>query len=212
MLTFKEEKSIKQIHDVIENIFSKDRSGHDFEHIKRVVNLTARFITNEDEFTVLAIAYMHDLFDDKINPVADLDNAFMTFIENHEINLLGRDKQVLEGIQAIGFKGGFNKKRLSPEAQIVSDADYLDAMGAIGIARCFYYAGSKGQVLYDHEEIVEIHSEEEYRNKERTAINHFDEKLLKLQDKIINPIAKDMAKERHQFLLDFYNRFWKEVK
>ena len=213
MLDFKQEETIHKIHDHVESFFKSDFTGHDFEHIKRVVNLTRRFLMEENNFVALCIAYMHDLFDDKLNKVKDIDQAFMQLITEWNLDLLGYHDDILEGIKSIGFKGGFNQVKQSQEASLVQDADYLDAMGAIGIARTFYYAGSKGHPLYNPElKDVKIESEEDYRSLERNAIVHFDEKLLKLKDLIKHPKAQALAKERHQILLDFYQQFMKEIK
>lgn len=212
MLDFKQEQTIHKIHDHVESFFKSDLTGHDFEHIKRVVKLTTRFLMEENHFVAISIAYMHDLFDDKINKVNDINKAFKTLMTEWDLDLLGFDQEILEGIKSIGFKGGFNQVIQSPEASLVQDADYLDAMGAIGIARTFYYAGSKGHPLYNPKlKDVEIHSEDDYRTKERNAIAHFDEKLLKLKDLIKHPKAQALARERHKILLDFYKQFMDQI-
>ncbi|CAM3560721.1 HD domain-containing protein [Erysipelothrix urinaevulpis] len=212
MLTSKENKCIQIVRHYVESVFIDDETGHDYEHIKRVVTLTTRFITNEDAFVAIMIAYMHDLFDDKLNKVDSIEEAFASMVKKEGLDLLGKDKEILKGIMSIGFRGGFNTVKQSPEAVLVSDADYLDAMGAIGIARCFYYAGTKGHPIYDAQlDSVVIDNEQAYRNEKRNAIRHFDEKLLKLKDRIQTPSAQEMANDRHQFLLEYYQRFWDEV-
>lgn len=212
MLDSKQKQTINELHDHVKNFLKEDTTGHDFEHIKRVVNLTTRFLTSENHFVALSIAYMHDLFDDKLNKVDNIDEAFNQLINAWNLDLLNYNQEILQGVKSIGFKGGFNEATQSKEASLVSDADYLDAMGAIGIARTFYYAGSKGHPLYKEElKNVEIHNEEDYRNKERNAIAHFDEKLFKLKDLIKNPEAKILAEERHALLIEFYNQFMNEI-
>ena len=214
MLDSKQQQTINELHDHVKNFLKEDTTGHDFEHIKRVVKLTTRFLTSENHFVALSIAYMHDLFDDKINKVDNIDVEFNKLIKNKwNLDLADSHQAILQGIKSIGFKGGFNKATQSKEASLVSDADYLDAMGAIGIARTFYYAGSKGHPLYKEElKNIEIHNEEDYRNKERNAIAHFDEKLFKLKDLIKNPQAKILAEKRHAYLIEFYNGFMDEIK
>lgn len=213
MLDFKEKQKLKEIHDHVASFFKDDKTGHDFEHIKRVVKLTTRFLSNENHFVALSIAYMHDLFDDKINQVTNLEQAFQDLLKKWKLDLLGYEKEILAGIQSIGFKGGFKTTHQSQEASLVSDADYLDAMGAIGIARSFYYAGSKGHPLYkeDLKDVV-IENEADYRNKERNAIAHFDEKLFLLKDRIKNPQAKKLAEKRHTMMKEFYDEFMSEVR
>lgn len=212
MLDSKQQQTINELHDHVKNFLKEDATGHDFEHIKRVVKLTTRFLTSENHFVALSIAYMHDLFDEKINKVTNIDDAFNQLINTWNLDLLNYNQDILQGVKSIGFKGGFNKATQSKEASLVSDADYLDAMGAIGIARTFYYAGSKGHPLYKKElRDVEIHNEEDYRNKERNAIAHFDEKLFKLKDLIKHPEAKKIAEKRHAILKNFYDEFMEEI-
>ena len=119
MLDCKQQKTINEIHDHVASFLKDDATGHDFEHIKRVVKLTTRFLVDENHFIALAIAYMHDLFDDKINKVDNMDQAFIELINKWELDLLGYDQEILQGIASIGFKGGFNQVSKSPEAQIV---------------------------------------------------------------------------------------------
>lgn len=213
MLAYKKQAIIEKTHKHVKDFFKNDATGHDFEHIKRVVKLTTRFITNEDYFLAVMIAYMHDLFDEKISGVANIETSFYETLVEWDLDLLGYESKILEGIMSIGFKGGFEDVERSPEASLVSDADYLDAMGAIGIARTFYYAGSKGHPIYNPDLAnVDIETKADYRNKKRNAIAHFDEKLFKLKDLIVNDQAKIIAKKRHELLRDFYEEFMEEVK
>lgn len=199
-----------------QNIFkmmSKDKSGHDYYHIKRVVNLTSRLISETDnEFVIKVIAYLHDVFDDKIFKTDNLELSLKNLFLEWDLDLEGYDDEIILGVSQIGYKGGFGTQNKIRVAQIVSDADYLDAMGAIGIARTFYYAGSKGTPLYDPTlKSIEIDSLSTYRNTERNAIAHLDEKLIKLYDLLETENAKKIGKVRHQRLLDFYQAFYDEM-
>ncbi|CAH2762850.1 phosphohydrolase [Erysipelothrix amsterdamensis] len=199
-----------------QNIFkmmSKDKSGHDYYHIKRVVNLTSRLISETDnEFVIKVIAYLHDVFDDKIFKTDNLELALKNLFREWDLNFEGYDDEIILGVSQIGYKGGFGIKNKIRVAQIVSDADYLDAMGAIGIARTFYYAGSKGTPLYDPTlKRIEIDSLSTYRNTERNAIEHLDEKLIKLYELLETEEAKKIGRVRHQRLLDFYQAFYDEM-
>lgn len=199
-----------------QNIFkmmSKDKSGHDYYHIKRVVNLTSRLISETDnEFVIKVIAYLHDVFDDKICKTDNLELSLKNLFFEWDLDLEGYDDEIILGVSQIGYKGGFGIQNKIRVAQIVSDADYLDAMGAIGIARTFYYAGSKGTPLYDPTlKSIEIDSLLTYRNTERNAIAHLDEKLIKLYDLLETEKAKKIGKVRHQRLLDFYQAFYDEM-
>ena len=119
--------------------------------------------------------------------------------------------RVLEIIATMSYRGGSGSKMTSLEGMIVQDADRLDAMGVIGIARTFVYAGWKGDLIYDpnlpYRNEMSIES---YRNERSTAINHFHEKLLKLKDLINTDYAKKLAEERHERLEEFLRQFYRE--
>lgn len=211
MLTQKQTEKIKEVDRYIQERFSADKSGHDYEHIKRVVGITARFAERENAYRTLLVAYFHDLLDDKLFDVAD-DRVYFAEVWNHlglETDLMD---DVYRDIKSIGYKGGYIQFERSEYAQIVSDADYLDAMGAVGIARTFYYAGFKGLPFHKTELEGLIASDyQTYRNQERNAIAHFDEKLLKLESLIVTEAGKKMAHERHQIMERFYHEFYEEI-
>lgn len=196
-------------------MFSKEHTGHDYYHIKRVVDLTARLMPSDDHdyFLALLIAYCHDVFDDKINPSTNVNDDFKKLFKIWNIDLGELEESVISGVQEIGYKGGFGIRNKSHAATFVSDADLLDAMGAVGIARTFYYAGSKGQHFHDPElEFKMPDSIEAYRKLNRNPIDHFNEKLLLLKEWIVSDIGKIEAEKRHKILLDFYNNFIEETK
>lgn len=193
----------------IKDLFSSDTSGHDYDHIKRVVNLTARLLVDKaNPFVTFMIAYMHDVFDDKLSfEYTSLDQ----YVEGWNIDLEGYDDLIEEGIASIGFKNGKVVER-SLEASIVSDADFIDAMGAVGIARAFYYAGYKGMPFHDKElEGLKAKNYDEYRNLKRNVVAHFEEKLLKLIDFVVTEKGREIAVERHEIMVSFYNQFMSEV-
>ncbi len=193
----------------IKDLFSSDASGHDYDHIKRVVNLTARLLVDKaNPFVTFMIAYMHDVFDDKMSFEYTSLNQY---VEGWDIDLEGYDDLIEEGIASIGFKNGKVVER-SLEASIVSDADFIDAMGAVGIARAFYYAGYKGLPFHDNElEGLKAKNYDEYRNLKRNVVAHFDEKLLKLIDFVATEKGREIAVERHEIMVSFYNQFMSEV-
>ena len=120
-------------------------------------------------------------------------------------------ENILHSVEYLGFKGGFNSISLSPEGQIVQDADRIDAIGAIGIARTFAYGGKKGIPIYNPDQgIVEITSQEEYRNLKRHSINHFYEKLLMLKDTINTIEGKKIAEKRTSYMQEFLDEFYAE--
>lgn len=195
----------------VEKLLKSDKTGHSYDHIKRVVGLTTRLLVDEAcEYTALMIAYLHEIFDDKLLlPYDNLDEIYETW------GLVKTDhfSEIEKGIKSIGFKGGFEVSEKSLEAQIVSDADLLDAMGAIGIGRAFYYAGSKGQPFHDYElEGVVATDYLSYRSKNKNVMGHFDEKLLRLKDFIVTEKGKQMAQKRHKMLQLFYDTFYEELK
>ncbi|GAL79807.1 HD domain protein [Algibacter lectus] len=121
-------------------------------------------------------------------------------------------QHVVNIIENISFKGGnIEQKFTSPELNVVQDADRLDAIGAIGIARCFNYGGFKNRALYDPEIKPDLNmSKEAYKKSTAPTINHFYEKLLLLKDRMNTETGKLVAGERHEFMLQFLNQFDKE--
>ncbi|QIK69944.1 phosphohydrolase [Erysipelothrix sp. HDW6C] len=214
MLLKEQVATLKQIDTHIQVYFAHEQSGHDYNHIKRVVNLTSRLIAIDDpqRYLALLIAYFHDVFDDKVNPTHDLKSSLMSLFSDWNLDFAELTEDIINGVAQIGYKGGYGVRHKTYAAQYVSDADILDSMGAMGIARTFYYAGSKGTPLYDPKlENVTYTTEEEYRSVQRNAIAHFDEKLLKLIDWIETPKAKVIAAKRHALMDQFYVSFYDEV-
>ena len=191
----------------------KDSSGHDWWHIFRVTN-TARQLAqleNADLFVCELAALLHDIADEKLNPSKD---AGLQKVENwllqNEVPA-AETAQVMEIISTMSYNGGHNKPMQTLEGKIVQDADRLDALGALGIARTFAYAGHKGHLMHNPELAVRSEmTKEEYRNSESTAINHFYEKLLKLKGLMNTKAGKQMAAERHKFMEDFLAQFYQE--
>jgi len=188
-------------------------TGHDWYHIERVWKVAVRLAEQEqaNRFIVEMAALLHDLIDDKL--VSNKEEAVqevMYWLEG--VGVTSSDSErIFEIIETISYKGGNNKKVQTIEAQVVQDADRLDAIGAIGIARCFAYAGSKGNLLFDPElSVRESMTEEEYRKGETSAVHHFYEKLLKLKDLMNTETARQIAQERHAFMEDYLTQFFNE--
>ena len=195
--------------------FNEESTGHDWWHIKRVHDLSLQIneIEKKDEFIVRMIALLHDVFDEKFSDgdvKQNLENLMKKLNIYNEID--EKDiKNIIHSIENLGFKGGFNNIEISDEGKIVQDADRIDAIGAIGIARCFAYNGKKGNLIYDPDMgIVEINNQEEYRNKKRHAINHFYEKLLKIKNTINTEAGKTIAIKRTEYMENFLDEFYKE--
>jgi uncharacterized protein len=204
---------IKQAENYVRQILENDHSGHDWWHIERVRNIAIELAAKEEanQFIVELAALLHDIADDKI--IKDEEKGIRQ-IKDLLTNLTVAQEDVekiIEIIKNMSFKGGNNAPLQTIEGKIVQDADRLDAIGAIGIARTFAFAGSRGSLIYDPTiKIRESMSKEEYRHGKSTAINHFYEKLLKLSKLMNTKSAKQMADKRHQFMEMYLDQFYKE--
>ena len=210
----KVENILLEVATYVEQKLSGEGSGHDWWHIVRVRNMAKNLALAEggDSFICQLAALVHDLVDDKL--VAD-EGLALTEVRDLLTRLGVRSDQtdqVLAIIQAISYKGGSqNHLDLTLEGQIVQDADRLDAMGAIGVARTMAYSGYHGRVIHDPEVAARQNMTlEQYRSHQGTAITHFYEKLLLLKDLMNTKTAKDLAKGRHAFLEAYLEQFYAE--
>lgn len=190
-------------------------AGHDWFHIERVYRNALHLLEKEkaDAQVVLLAALLHDIADSKfhngdetIGPKKAYD--FMTSINLSE----DVKKHVVLIIENISFKGGnFERKFHSKELEVVQDADRLDAIGAIGIARAFQYGGFKNRTIYDPDEKPKMNmTKEEYKKHTGNTVNHFYEKLLLLKDLMNTDSGKEMALARHQYMEGFLAQFFDE--
>ncbi len=197
----------------IRQTFETEGSGHDWWHIYRVWKLAVQIQKNEggDLFIIEMAALLHDLDDWKLKSGNHLENKTQQWLEKLEVTKVEQTK-IIEVIQQVSFKGaGVETPALSAEAKIVQDADRLDAIGAIGIARTFAYGGNKNRLIYNPEIKPEMHENfEAYKNSTAPTINHFYEKLLLLKERLNTDSAKEIAKGRHKFMEDFLQRFFEE--
>lgn len=206
---------INQIIAKLKTEFAQESTGHDWFHIERVWKnaMSIAKIEGGDIFVIQLGALLHDIADHK-------------FVENSEALGSTRTTEILANLNVAediinavkhivlncSFKGGINANKMkSKEGLIVQDADRLDAIGAIGIARTFAYGGKAGNLIY-HPEIgpTDFKTEDEYRNKRTHTVNHFYEKLLKLKDGMNTTTGKELANQRHQYMEDFLNQFYAE--
>ena len=209
------EDIVKKVEKYVKEISYGESTGHDWWHIKRVHDLAIKIneSENQNEFIIRMIALMHDLFDSKFSDGNIRDNLVILMKKLEIYNLINEEdkENIIYSIENLSFKGGFNNIEISKEGQIVQDADRIDAIGAIGIARTFAYNGKKGNQIYDPDiGIIEIKNEEEYRNKKRHAINHFYEKLLKIKDNINTKEGRKIAESRTTYMQEFLNEFYAE--
>jgi uncharacterized protein len=190
-------------------------AGHDWFHIERVYKNTMLIAKNEKcnlEIVQLG-ALLHDIADSKFNNGDETigPKTARNFLEVQQVNSETID-HVIAIIENISFKGGnFDKQFSSIELDVVQDADRLDAIGAIGIARTFNYGGFKNRQLYNPEIAPNLQmTKEAYKNSEAPTINHFYEKLLLLKDKMNTKTGKTIAENRHTFMEVFLEQFYEE--
>lgn len=189
--------------------------GHDWFHIERVFK-NALLIADGEDCNLMIVklgALLHDIADSKFH---DGDESVgpqiaREFLESQNLDEVSLN-HVIKIIENISFKGGHVQKEFSSkELDIVQDADRLDAIGAIGIARAFNYGGFKNRGLYNPKIAPNLHmSKEEYKNSEAPTLNHFYEKLLLLKDKMNTETAKKIAKDRHHYMEGFLSQFYAE--
>lgn len=190
-----------------------DKTGHNFDHIQRVIKTAKKILKTEpaDHLITLGAAYLHDVADDKlVTDPAALEKEIKQFLQS-----IGLSEEQIKEIMYITHNLSFSKSlsdnppKLSLAGQIVQDADRLDAIGAIGIIRAIYYGGANSEVIYDPTiSPRESFTKAEYRNlNNETIINHFYEKLLKLTAMMNTPTAKSIAEQRHQYMVDFLDEF-----
>lgn len=188
------EAIIESAKEYIKDVFKNNSGGHDKEHTMRVFN-TALTIAKDypecDLFIVSMSALLHDVDDHKLFDNQNNENA-RKFLNEEKVPEETME-QVCEAINQISFSKNKDKKPTSLEAMIVQDADRLDAMGAIGVARTFAYGGQECRPL-------------------ESSIKHFYEKLLLLKDKMNTETAKKIAEERHTFLINFLTEYNKETQ
>lgn len=205
---------IQKTKDFVKKKLYGEGSGHDWFHIERVYNL-AKFIgekENADLFIVEITALLHDIDDWKFSEGTDT-NTTVTESFLTSINVANDDiYKIISIIKTMSFKGGVvDSTQSSIEGMVVQDADRLDAIGAIGIARTFAYGGSKGRQIYDPSiKPIDFTSLEQVKNEENHTINHFYEKLLKLKDLMNTKTAKEIAEKRHKFMENFLDEFYSE--
>lgn len=198
----------------IKELFAKDYSGHDYHHTMRVYRLATQLAEceNADVQVVQLAALLHDADDIKLSPDthATKQNA-VDFMRNNGVNDETIDS-VCRIIEEVSFAGTDSVVPSTIEGKCVQDADRLDAMGAMGIARTFAYGGSRGRQMYDPDIKPVLHmSKEEYRqNENSTSLNHFYEKLLLLKDMMNTETAKKMAEHRHAVMESYLEEFMAE--
>ena len=237
IISNEQKEIINNAKNYIIKIFKDDSSGHDFEHSLRVhknaLDISSIILKEQKDnpnfklnlFIIELSALLHDVDDyktknyNKDNPFQNLD----LFLKENKITNEHDIKLIKEIISDISFKAGETKSPESLEGKIVQDADRLDAIGAIGIARAFAFGGSKNRKLYDNDNIYELSkrnfepfdmsniSFEQYKNKKTDTVTHFYEKLLKLEKMMNTEQGKIIAKKRNEFMKNFLLELFGEI-
>ena len=211
----KKQLIINRTIEFVKHTLKDAEGGHDWFHIQRVFNNAKLIVKTEsaDELIVSLSALLHDIADSKFH---DGDETIgpkkaTEFLMSQNIDSIVIE-HVVQIIKNISFKGGnIDRTFSSKELDIVQDADRLDAIGAIGIARCFNYGGFKNREIFNPKIQPKLNmTKEEYKTSDTPSINHFYEKLLLLKDKMNTATGKRIAIERHKFMEKYLDQFYAE--
>lgn len=206
------EKIIEKTAERVIDIYCQFDASHDYDHILRVMKNAEDIAQTlpEANLSVIKLAVLlHDVDDPKYKEAGNVSVSELLRSVGADDALMTK---VLETIRSVSFNGGNEADIVSVEGAIVRDADRLDAMGAIGIARTFAFGGARGRKLYDADEIARTEmSENEYRSRNTASVTHFYEKLLLLKDLMVTDEGKRLAEERHAFMVAFLKQLDSEI-
>ena len=211
--TLDKPRMLRRTAEHVRAVLEREPTGHDWHHIERVRRTALRIARAEkaDRFIVELAALLYDIADWKFHAADAGPKAARAWLER-----LGAPEPVIARVCAVvarsSFKGaGVRPAPLSLEGRVVQDADRLDALGAVGIARCFAYGGSKRRRIHDPAEKPVLHkTAAAYHGSEGTSINHFYEKLLLLKDRMNTGTGRRLAAGRHRFMQHYLKRFYRE--
>ena len=212
MFEITEKQAVKETENYVKELTENESTGHDWWHVHRVRNIALKIseIEGGDKFIIELAALLHDVDDWKSG---DEENLPKTIAWLKNINISEEKvRRILVIIGQVSFKGaGVERNATSMESKIVQDADRLDAIGAIGIARTFAYGGKKERLIYHPEIKPDLHDNfESYKKSTAPTINHFYEKLLLLKNRLNTATAIEIAKKRHTFMEVFLKQFFME--
>ncbi len=211
-----QEQIVQKTVDFVKEKLSQESSGHDWWHVYRVWQNAIKIGAGEDVdmFVVQLAALLHDIADWKLHggDITVGPKVSREFLEPFDMEQKTIE-HVCDIVKNVSFKGAkVAAEELTKEGHVVQDADRLDALGAIGIARVFAYAGHKGREIYDPAVKPALHdSFDQYKNNTSPAINHFYEKLLLLKNLMNTDTGKKLAQERHTFMEKYLEKFYEEV-
>lgn len=208
-----EEKTISELSRFVEQELGADHSGHGVQHAQRVVNNARKILEKEkgNEKIVVTAAYLHDCIDHKLFSDKDLQlKKIATLLQNLDYS---KDEiaEISDIIQTISFSCEKSRTLSSLNAQIVCDADRLDAIGAMGIIRTIEYGASRGRNFYDEEDLEKVQRGAFSQIDKASTLAHFYDKLLLLKSLMYTQTAKDLAEKRTHFMKDFLTEFYEEL-
>ncbi len=215
-MTPSQQKIVEEVITLLKGRYGTDTSGHDWFHLERVWKMTKLLAKNHavNQFILEMAALLHDVDDFKFKKEGEEDLSGTRAILKQFFLDDKTSACILDIVSHVSYKGaGVVTEEKTIEGKIVQDADRLDAMGAIGIARVFTYGGYKGHAIYDPEIKPTLHQNfSEYKKQNNTQINHFYEKLLLLKERLNTPEAKKIGEHRHNFLELYLSEFFSEVE
>lgn len=207
------EKTVEKAKEYVKELFRNEFSGHDYFHTLRVYNTAVALSEKEnaDLFIVSLAALLHDADDVKLSPeTAEKKDNAVNFMKSQGVDedIISR---VVKAIDEISFSGTGTVVPSTIEGKCVQDADRLDAIGAIGIARAFSYGGNHNREMHNPDILPKLNmTKEEYRKSNSTSVNHFYEKLLKLKDLMNTDEGKRIAEKRDRYMREFLDEFLSE--
>lgn len=208
-----QEQAIEAAERFAKMVLAHDPTGHDWWHIHRVVRMSERLAREEgaDRFICVLAALLHDVADEKLNASKeDGLRKVSDWLDSQSLSTPDA-RHIMDIISTMSYNAGENPPMRTLEGKVVQDADRLDAIGAIAIARTFLYAGWIGHPIHDPQlPPRDGMTPKEYRQNKSTAINHFHEKLLKLKELVNTPSARQIAEERHRYMEQYVKRFYRE--
>ena len=190
-----------------------DNSGHNFQHIERVVKNASYLIKHEggNEKIIITACYLHDVIDHKLFEDVDAQKVKIINLLIDNNYLPSEIDEIIAIIDSVSFSKGNVNECNNLNLKIVRDADRLDALGAIGIVRTIEYGNSKNRLFYEEANLDRTKIGVIFKDSTNTSLSHFYDKLLKLKDLMHTSTAKKMAEKRHEFLLIFLEEFYSEV-
>ncbi|KDO52745.1 hypothetical protein CISIN_1g027623mg [Citrus sinensis] len=215
------ESRVRKAEKLVERSMKGNDASHDASHVWRVRDLALSLAreeglaSNPDSMEIVELAaLLHDIGDYKYLRDPSEEKIVENFLEDEGLEE-SKKMRILNIIKKMGFKdeiAGLANAEFSPEFGVVQDADRLDAIGAIGIARCFTFGGSRNRVLHDPaiKPRSDVSKEQYMKKEEQTTVNHFHEKLLKLKDLMKTEAGQRRAEKRHKFMEEFLMEFYEE--